>query len=97
MHVFACLDLIAISSAVVLEPGTLQAEDLLKTKLALQKFPRDFSFAHSIPSTDGISNLYIPYLLVVLLTENEICSVVLEEIALNMHSILTSTPASHKN
>lgn len=38
----------------------------------------------------------MPYLLVVLLTENCICSVVLGEIALKMQSTLTCTPGEDK-
>lgn len=58
MHVFACLALMVISSVVVLvEPGTLQEEDELPIRLALQELPTAFSAAHSIPSTEGISNL----------------------------------------
>lgn len=58
MHIFACFDLMVISSVVVLvEPGTLQEEDEVPIRLALQELPIAFSAAHSIPSTDGISNL----------------------------------------
>lgn len=93
MHVLDCLDLMAISLEVVaVEPRTLQAADLLLIRVALHEFPTDLFLAHSIPSTDGISSLKIPNRLVVLFAANDICSVVRAEIALKMHSILTSTP-----
>ncbi|CAL5370300.1 unnamed protein product [Camellia sinensis] len=94
MQRFACLDFTAISSDVVLYPGTLHEEDELHIKLALHEDSIAFSLAHSIPSTDGIANLYTPFLSVVLLTDNEICSVVFGETALNVQSILTSTPGN---
>ncbi|KAJ6371523.1 hypothetical protein OIU77_001935 [Salix suchowensis] len=49
---------------------------------------------HATPSTEGISSLYIPSLFVVLFTENDICSLVLGQLALNLQSNLTSAPGS---
>ncbi|KAF8400014.1 hypothetical protein HHK36_015887 [Tetracentron sinense] len=66
---------------------TLHEEHELPTKLARQNDWITGSSAQSTPSTDGISNLYTPNLSVVLLTEKEICSVVLGDSALNLHSM----------
>lgn len=57
MQRLACFDLMAISSDVVLWPGTLHAEDELHIKLASQVDCIADSSAHSIPSTEGISSL----------------------------------------
>lgn len=92
MQRLACFDLTAISSDVDLKPGTLQAGDPLHIKLAWQEETIAESSAHLIPSTDGISNLYTPYLFVVLFAENDMCSAILGDTALNMQSILTSAP-----
>lgn len=94
MQRLALLALIAISSEVVLYPGTLHAEDELPTRLAWHDDTNSESSAHLTPSTDGISNLYIPYLFVVLFTDTDICSSVFADIALKTQSILTSTPAT---
>lgn len=91
MQRFCCLTLIAISSVVDLYPGILHALDELDIKLASQEESMA-ACAHAIPSTEGISSLYIPYLFVVLFTENDICSLVLGQLALNLQSILTSEP-----
>uniref|UniRef100_A0A2N9HP17 Reverse transcriptase domain-containing protein n=1 Tax=Fagus sylvatica TaxID=28930 RepID=A0A2N9HP17_FAGSY len=52
MQRLACLDLIAISSDVVLKPGILHEEDVLHIKLAWQEDTTAESSAHLIPSTD---------------------------------------------
>lgn len=57
MQRLACFDLMAISSDVVLWPGTLHAEDELQIKLASQVDCIADSSAHSTPSTEGISSL----------------------------------------
>ncbi|CAL1398545.1 unnamed protein product [Linum trigynum] len=75
--------------------GTLHDLDEVHIKLASQEDAMADS-AHSIPSTAGISNLYIPYLFVVLFTENAICSLVFGALALNLQSILTSAPGLTK-
>ena len=77
----------------VLYPGTLHAVDELPIRLAWQEDTNSESSAHLTPSTDGISNLYTPYLFVVLFTETVICSSVLADKALKTQSILTSAPA----
>lgn len=56
MQRLGCLDLIAISSVVLLYPGTLHEAEELPTKLAWQEDEMAAS-AHAIPSTDGICNL----------------------------------------
>lgn len=93
MHMFACLDLIENSLEVVTKPGWLQVGESLLISVALHEFTTAASLAQQIPSTEGISSLYTPYWLVVLLTEKDICSAVLGETALNLQSILTSAPA----
>ncbi|MFS8032652.1 hypothetical protein Hanom_Chr17g01560221 [Helianthus anomalus] len=92
MHRFASLDLTENSLEVNVTAGTLHAADVLLIKLALQVLTTAASLAQLIPSTEGISSLYTPFLLVVLLTENVICSAVLGDAALNLQSILTSAP-----
>lgn len=89
---FDCLDFIEISPDVLLYPGTLQDDDELPIKLAWQNDTIAESSAHRIPSTEGISNLYTPYLFVVLFTENAICSAVRGVSAFNLQSIRTSAP-----
>lgn len=92
IHRLSCFDFTDISSAVVFRPGTLQAEDELPIKFA---WHMDFIAKPSMqltPSTTGISNLYTPYLSVVLLTSKLISSAVLGEFPLNLHFIRTSTP-----
>lgn len=89
---FDCLDFIDISPDVLLYPGTLQDDDELPIKLAWQNDTIAESSAHRIPSTEGISNLYTPYLFVVLFTENAICSAVRGVSAFNLQSIRTSAP-----
>lgn len=93
MQRFACLDLTENWLEVVIKAGTLHAGDVLLINEALHVLRTwTSSLAQLIPSTEGISNLYTPCLFVVLLTENDICSVVLGEAALNLQSILTSAP-----
>lgn len=80
----------------LLKPGTLQAEDELPIKLALHIDFIAKPLKQLTPSTEGISNLYTPYLFVVLLTEKLMSSVVLAELPLNLHCITTSTPETKK-
>lgn len=92
MHRLSCLDFTVTSSAVVLNPGTLHAEEELPIKLTWHMDAIAWPSTQSTPSTEGTSNMYVPYLLVVRFTEKSICSAVSRVLALNLHWMFTSTP-----
>lgn len=46
----------------------------------------------TVGSCAGISTLYIPYISVLLLAENDISSLLLADLAFTLHSTFTSTP-----
>lgn len=92
MQRLSCFDLTVTSFAVALNPGTLHAEVELPIKLAWHMDTISWPSTQSTPSTEGTSNLYVPYLSVVRFTEKSICSAVFGALALNLHWMFTSAP-----